>query len=224
MPWQEVLEKQAFLGPVWDKVRDWLNPEKRKARKDVREHYQTKDPAKWDQFIARAAKSPEFIRQLERSKKVPRKDVIHAVNMAGLQKGPTVGEVESESSSGDKYQIRKLPSGDLACTCGDWRYKGSVTPGYECKHIRAHKKGLSKVASCKEKNAAFREKTLEYFDKLKQKRDEQRMEAVEGMRDGFGDPDSPFSSTLTQDEEPSTYNPNPPRAMEDPDIVLGGGG
>jgi hypothetical protein len=212
------LEKIAVLGQLWDQLRDIFDTKKRKAKKDVVQHLKSKDPRKWDTFVANAANSPEFINQLRRNDSVPAKDALHAVSMASLAKGPTVGDVESQSVPGNKYQIRKIPGRKLACTCGDWRYKGSVNPGYECKHIKAHKQGLNKVAG-------FNEMTQAFFDELQKIRSDQHMDAEEGRRDQYGDNDSaaPFSNILTQDEEPTTYNPRPAQHIDEPEVILGGG-
>jgi len=218
---QDELEKEAFLGQIWDRVVDWFRPEARAAKGHVSAHYESTNPGRWDQFVTRAANSPEFIKQLQRSNKASDKDVLHAINMAGLQKGPTLGQVESTSSPGVQYQIKKLPSGDFACTCKDWRYKGSVRPGYQCKHIDAHREGLTKVAMLKEKNASFRERTLEHFNELKKNRDQELRETRSGLKESLSDSASPYSNLLTQDEEPSLYNPRPPQAMEDPEVILG---
>lgn len=218
------LEKEAFFGQLLERVTNWFRPEATRAKYQLKEHLESKDPEKWDDYVAHAASSPAFIEQLKKSKKVSDKDVLHAVSMAGMTNGPTIGQVESDSIPGVQYQIRKLPSGDFACTCGDWRYKGSVNPGYACKHIRAFREGKSKVATIMEKNASFRAKTMAYFDELRDQRHHNRVDAERGMRDNYADPDSPFPNTLTQDEEPAPYNPNPPQSIEDPEIILGGNG
>ena len=210
------LVKTALLGQLWDRLKDLFRPEARKAKKDVAEHYESERP-NWDLFIARAANSQDFIKQLKRSKKAPDKDLLHAVSMAALDKGPTLGEIESESNPGVKYQIRKIPGDTFACTCNDWRFKGSVNPGYECKHIRAHRKGLNKVAS-------FRDMSMSFFDELEKIRDAQRTEAESTKGDVSTEGSRPFSNLLTQDEEPTLYNPRPAGEVDDPEVILGGSG
>ena len=209
------LVKTALLGSVLDRVKDWLRPESRAAQKHVSEHYDSDRPD-WNLFVARAANSPEFIRQLKKGKK-PQKDVLHAVSMAALDQGPTLGTVESEKNPGVQYQIRKLPNDRYGCTCNDWRYKGSVNPGYECKHIKAHREGLNKVAGFNETTAAF-------FDELQKIRDAQREAVAKDRKGNYADTGSPFSNLLTQDEEPTTYNPRPVGQIDDPEVILGGAG
>ena len=41
-------------------------------------------------------------------------------------------------------EIREIPEG-LGCTCPDWRFNGSIKPGYKCKHVQAHQAGLVKA-------------------------------------------------------------------------------
>lgn len=277
--------KTAFFGGFVDYVSDLFRPEARRARAQVQEHHKSKDPQKWNDFVENAARSPAFLSAIEKSKKIPEKDVLHAQSMAGLAHGKVVGEIDSSMRSGDKYQIKELPGGQLGCTCGDWRYKGSVNPGYECKHIKAHKKGLSKVAGTPsslfwpivgtsalgagalsyakhkdyqeqkrksdaikkirdqwvsdlesgqaappvyeirmQKNAAFRESTMAYFNELKKQRDKDRIDAKDGMHDHLADTNSPFSNMLTQDEEPAWSNQRPVREPDDPQVILGSNG
>jgi hypothetical protein len=208
------LVKTALLGSVWDRVKDWFRPESRKAKKHVEEHYDSETPD-WNLFVARASNSEDFIKQLKRSKKAPEKDLLHAVQMAALDKGPTLGEVESESTPGVKYQVRKLPNDAYGCTCNDWRFKGSVNPDYECKHIIAHRKGLNKVAGFKDMSIAF-------FDELQKIRDAQHATAENAMKGPYADNARPYSNLLTQDEEPVEYNPRPAGQPDDPEVILGG--
>ena len=205
----------AGVALLWDRLRGIFNPEVGRAKKDVAEHFKTEQgPEKWDQFVAHAANSDEFIKQLQRSKSSDDKLVLHATSMGALQKAPTVGEVESEKGSGTKYQIRKLPDGNFACTCGDWRYKGSVHPGYACKHIKAHKQGLNKVAS-------FRGMSTGFFDELQKIRTAQHIDAEEGHATGSASDARPYSHMLTQDEDTDDYNPRMDLSIDDPEVIVG---
>lgn len=197
------------MSSLWDKVRDWASPSSRRARRDVRAHIKSSDPKKWDRFVTKAS-SPEFIRQLEKSKDTDDKLVLHAVQMGALQKAPKVSTVKSDKGSGKTYEIRKLPGGALGCTCNDWRYKGSVTPGYTCKHIRAFRGGMAKLSS-------FSKVTSGFFDELQKIRD-----AAQSKGSTVGqDHARPYSNLLTMGEEPSLYNPHP--ISEDaPDVIIGG--
>jgi hypothetical protein len=80
------------------------------------------------------------VKALAQHKKADPKLIQHTQSMHALAKGKTVGKIQSSTLSGKTYEVRKIPAG-FACQCNDWRYKGSVTPGYECKHIRAYKAG-----------------------------------------------------------------------------------
>ena len=65
--------------------------------------------------------------------------------------------------------------------------------------------------------SAFRDTLSSYFDELSSIVDEQKKQKEEGqdIRD-----DRPYSSMLTQDEEPSRENPPP--IQEEPEAILGG--
>lgn len=211
----EELAKVAGLGDTWERFKDIFRPEARRAKKDVARHFMSEDPKKWDAFVQNAANSPEFIKQLKRSKQSDDKLVLHAASMHQLANSSVSGEVESQGNPGQKYQVKKLPGGQFGCTCNDWRYKGSVQPGYECKHVRAYKQGRVKVAS-------FRDKTTAFFDELSKIREVEKAEAEAARDKEYYDNDRPFSNMLTQDDEPSYYNPHPAQPVEEPEIILGG--
>ena len=208
-----MIQKDAgVLGDAWDRFRDLFRGESGRAQKDVEQHVSSPD---WNKFVDRAAGSPKFVQALSRNKNVSAKDVLHAESMGALARAAVDGEVESAGSSGSKYQIKKLPGGSFGCTCKDWRYRGSIRPGYECKHIQAHKQGKMKVSS------SFKEKTTSFFDELSKIRAEQKRYADEDREMGDHG-ERPFSNILTQDEEPAYYNPNPAQSIDDPEIILGG--
>lgn len=214
----EELEKIGGLGAKWEQFKDLFRPEARRAKKDVALHFKSEHPGKWDDFIENAAASPQFVKQLARSDRADDKLVLHATSMAQLTNSNVIGQVESQKDSGQQYQIKELPGGRFGCTCNDWRFKGSVNPEYECKHIRAFKEGKMKVAS-------FRDKTVAFFDELSKIRKLDKIDAEASRnREHYGDGDRPYSNLLTQDDEPSYYNPHPVTPMEDPEIILGGNG
>lgn len=208
------LAKIAGITALWDTFKDFFSPESKKAKFEIAEHFKSTDSKKWDRFINNAAKSQEFIDQLKKSKKSDEKLVLHAVNMGALKKAPISGEVESQTQSGTKYQVKKLPTGYYGCTCNDWRYKGSVNPGYECKHIKAHKSGLNKVASFREVSAAF-------FDELQKIRHEEMKKVYEGLRSDQIQTAKPYSDLLTPGET-TYYNPRPAHPADDPEVIVGG--
>lgn len=99
---------------------------------------------KWDKLL-RNARSQDFVDLLSTHPESDKGLVLHAQSMHDLSRGKTVGKIYSSRLPGRSYEIRDMGGDKLGCTCPDWRYKGSVNPGYECKHIRAHKKGETKV-------------------------------------------------------------------------------
>jgi len=208
----DFLAKTADLSALWEQFRDLFDTKARQAKKDIQSHIKSDDPKKWDRFVDNATNSTGFLRQLKKSQ-VPKKDILHATNMAALHTSPVVGEVDSDSSSGMRYQIKKLPDG-LGCTCNDWRYKGSVNPGYECKHIKAFSLGKTKVSS-------FSEMTSAFFDELQRIRNEKRKEVYAGRREDYANSARPYSDLLLPGET-MYYNPRPVNAVEDPEVILGG--
>jgi hypothetical protein len=121
-------------------------PSERKAERRADYLFSPKAGAdKWDKFL-KHVRSPVYAEKvIDRAAEDP-KLVRHTQSMHGLSKGKVLGKVRSESRPGLSYEIRKMPDGRLGCTCPDWRFVGSVDPGYDCKHLRAFRAGKSKVA------------------------------------------------------------------------------
>lgn len=211
------LDKLGGLGAKWGRFKELFQPEAKKARSDVARHFKAKHPERWDDFIENAATSPSFLKELAASRSSDDKMVLHATSMAQLANANSVDQVESQRNPEQRYQIKKLPGGRLGCTCNDWRYKGSVRPGYACKHIRAYEGGKMKVGS-------FGDKTVAFFDELSKIRDADRIDAEGPQGQEYHDNDRPFSNLLTQDDEPSDYNPHPAQPIDEPEIILGGNG
>jgi hypothetical protein len=118
-----------------------------KAKKRVTYHFSPKaGPDKWDKFL-RNVRSQRFIDLLTEHPDADETLAQHAKAMHALSRGKTVGKVYSVRLGGRSYEIKETSGGDLACTCSDWRYKGSVNPNHQCKHIRAHKAGEIKAAN-----------------------------------------------------------------------------
>jgi len=142
---QDELYKIAGIRDMWQQFLDVFRPEEdRKARARVDYHFSPKSgPEKWDKLV-RNARDNTFLKYLEKHPDSDDKLVLHAKSMGELSRGQTVGKVWSSRLPGRSYEIKKIPAG-LGCTCPDWRFKGSVNPGYQCKHIRAHKKGKVKA-------------------------------------------------------------------------------
>jgi len=139
------LEKTAFFKDLWRRfVTGIFGTDKEKQKKRVDYFYSPRaGPDKWTKFDNNI-KSPEYLAQVTTHKKADPKFVQFAHSMHSLANAQTVGKVQSERLPGKTYEVRKTPSG-FGCTCPDWKYVGSTKPGYECKHIRAHKMGKAKV-------------------------------------------------------------------------------
>ena len=110
--------------------------------KDMKEHQKSIDnlhdkesKTQWDSF-ADKTKDPSFVKAVQNDPRSDKKLKLHAKRLNELHSGKVVSTVTG--SRGKSYTVVLLPSGDYGCTCNDWRYKGSVTPGYMCKHIKEH--------------------------------------------------------------------------------------
>jgi hypothetical protein len=143
------LQKIAFLTGAWEKVNDLNSAEKRKQQRRVDYFFSGRaGNDKWDKF-SKNIKSPEFLKVLSLNPQADDKLKFHAQSMHELANGEIVGKVQSQTSPGKSYEVRKLSGKEDAfgCTCNDWRFKGSINPGYECKHILAIKEGKHKVGT-----------------------------------------------------------------------------
>lgn len=143
------LEKTALfsLREILGKLTDLFRSEESKAQRRADYHFSPKaGPEKWDKFI-KNVRSKDFVRLIQDNPLADEKLKAHAESLHALSRSKPVGKIESARLPGMKYEIRKLPGGDLGCTCPDWRFVGSLNPGYECKHIRAFKEGKTKAAA-----------------------------------------------------------------------------
>jgi hypothetical protein len=143
------LEKTALLSlrDVLGKITDLFRSEESKAKRRVDYHFSPKaGPEKWDKFL-KNVRSKDFVKLIQDNPLADEQLKAHAASLHALSRSKTVGKVESAKLPGMKYEIRELPDGSLGCTCPDWRFVGSLKPGYECKHIRAFKEGKTKAAS-----------------------------------------------------------------------------
>jgi hypothetical protein len=173
-------------------------------------------PDKWDKFL-KHVRSPEYAeRVVDRAGDDP-KMVRHTQAMHGLSRGKVLGKVQSARLPGRSYEVRKMADGRLGCTCPDWRFVGSVDPGHDCKHIKAFRAGKSKVAM------SFSEQTSAFFDELENIINEQKK-----SNQGEVNPQTerPYSSLLTQDEEPTDQQQQPPAQETEPEVITrySGGG
>lgn len=90
---------------------------------------------KWDDFADRA-KDKDFVKAVKNDPRSDDKLKLHTERLHQLHTSKPVASITG--NKGKTYSVTKLPTGDYACSCNDWRYKGSVTPGYRCKHIREY--------------------------------------------------------------------------------------
>lgn len=136
---EDELEKIAGWD-LWQRFLDVFRTKDDRAQRRVDYHFSPKASSdKWNKLI-RNASDPAFVAAIAQHKKSDSKLVQHTKSMHDLAKGKPAGKIQSSTLPGKTYEVRKIPSG-FGCQCNDWRYKGSVSPGYECKHIRAHKAG-----------------------------------------------------------------------------------
>ena len=134
------IEKIAGLGDMWQRFLDVFRSGDDKAQRRVDYHFSPKASSdRWGKLV-RNARDPKFVSALKSHDQADEKLVQHAQSMHDLSRGKPVAKIDSSTLPGRKYEVRKIPGG-LGCQCNDWRFKGSVTPGYECKHIRAYKAG-----------------------------------------------------------------------------------
>ena len=183
------------------------------AKREAKRFVASDSPTKWDSFHANV-ESPQFVKAIQRDKILPEKLKLHAYAMHHLTVGETVANVEG--SSGKPYDIRALPGGSLGCTCRDWKFRGSVDPGYKCKHLRAHEAGKDKVSmDFADSIAAWASESDRIAQSKRRSADEQGQEDSGGV---------PSSSVLSQDEDLSYRSPRPAPSIDEPELIVGGNG
>jgi hypothetical protein len=141
---EDELCKIAGFKDLWERFTDLFRSQEGKAERRVDYHFSPKAGTdKWSKFL-RNVEDKRFVNKIQNHPDADEKLQLHTQSMFDLAKGKTVGKVQSSRLHGKSYEIRKVPNG-LACTCPDWRFKGSINPGYECKHIKAHRSGKTKA-------------------------------------------------------------------------------
>lgn len=110
--------------------------------KDMKKHQKTIDSLhkeeskqKWDDF-ADKAKDKDFVKAVKNDPRSDDKLKLHTERLHQHHNSKQLAVVSG--NKGKTYAVTRLPSGDFGCSCNDWRYKGSVTPGYRCKHIKEY--------------------------------------------------------------------------------------
>jgi hypothetical protein len=142
---QDELTKIAGIRDFWENFLDVFRSDDKKVQRKVDYQFSHKaGPDKWDKLV-KNVRDQKFVDAL--SKHPDSDDTLaqHAQSMHDLSRGKPKGKVYSSRLPGRSYEIRSLGGDKLGCTCPDWRFKGSVNPGYECKHIRAHREGKVKA-------------------------------------------------------------------------------
>lgn len=143
---EDEMTKIAGLREFLRRVMDVFRPQDERVNRRVDYFFSPKaGPEKWD-YMPRYAREQKFVDALKANPQADDKLKMHVQSMHDLSHGKPVGKIGSSEEPGKTYEIRGLPDGSLGCQCGDWRYKGSVTPGYECKHIQAFKAGKVRAA------------------------------------------------------------------------------
>lgn len=137
---EDELEKISGWRDLWQGFLDIFRTDDARVQRRVDYHFSPNAGAdKWNKLV-RNSNDAGFVKALARHKGSDDKLVMHSQSMHDLSKGKPIGKIQSGTLPGKSYEIRSIPGG-LGCQCNDWRYKGSVNPGYECKHIRAHRAG-----------------------------------------------------------------------------------
>jgi len=134
------LQKIAGVKDWWNKFTDLFRSQDEKVKRRVDYHFSPKaGPDKWTKLIQHS-KDPKFVATFARDARSSDQDTLHVQRMGELARGRTVAKIQSDRLPGRSYEVRVVPGG-FACTCPDWRFKGSINPGYMCKHIRAYEEG-----------------------------------------------------------------------------------
>jgi hypothetical protein len=136
------LVKIAGLGDFWQRFLDIFRSKDERVQRQVDYLFSPKaGNDKWKKF-EQNVRDPSFVKQVANHPDADSKLVLHAQSMHELSHAPTINKIKSSRLPGRTYEIKQLSTG-LGCTCPDWRFKGSIAPGYECKHIKAH--GVGRV-------------------------------------------------------------------------------
>lgn len=104
-------------------------------QKDIDSLYQSESKEKWDTF-SNKAKDDSFVKAVKNDPRSDDKLKMHAERLNMLHNGKPLAQISG--SKGNTYTVTKLADGTYACTCNDWKYKGSVDPSYKCKHIKEY--------------------------------------------------------------------------------------
>jgi hypothetical protein len=142
---EDEMTKIAGFREFVRRISDFFRPQDERTKRRVDYFFSPKvGKEKWD-YMPRYAREQSFVDGIVSSPLADDQLKAHVKSMHDLSRAKPVGRIPSGTEPGKTYEIRKLPDGSLGCLCGDWRYVGTVTPGYECKHIQAYKGGESRA-------------------------------------------------------------------------------
>jgi len=122
---------------AWKRFVNLFGEEGDKTRRRVEYHFSPKaGNDRWDKLL-KNVRSQDFVDMLASHPDADKRLKAHAQSLHDLSRGPVIGKIRSEVLPGRSYEVRELPNGELGCTCNDWRFRGTLEPGYICKHIKA---------------------------------------------------------------------------------------
>lgn len=143
---EDEMTKIAGFRELLRRFTDIFRPQDERVKRRVDFFFSPKvGPEKWD-YMPRYAREQKFVDAIASSPLADDRLKMHVQSMHDLSHAKPIGKIGSSTEPGKTYEIRKLSDGSLGCLCGDWRYKGTVTPGYECKHIQAYRTGEARAA------------------------------------------------------------------------------
>ena len=139
------LEKLSGFRDLWEKFVDIFRSDDARLKRKIDYHFSPRAGGdKWRKFV-RNVRDPQFVQNIVNHPQSDPTLALHAKSMHELSRGAPVNTIKSSRLPGQSYEIRRTSTGRLACTCPDWRFKASIEPDRDCKHIKAHKLGLSKA-------------------------------------------------------------------------------
>jgi hypothetical protein len=139
---EDEMAKIAGLRELWQRFTEIFRPREERIQRRVDYFFSPnagKD--KWTKLVTQAHDS-KFVEALVKNPMADEKLKLHVQSLHGLSRGKPVAKIRSATSPGKTYEIRQMPNGSLGCQCGDWKFKGSINPGYECRHIREYKSSV----------------------------------------------------------------------------------
>jgi len=140
---EDEITKIAGLRELWRRVTDFFRPKEERVQRKVDYFFSPRAGAdKWTKLLTQV-KDPTFVDAFVRNPLADDKLRMHVQSMHSLAKGKPVSKIKSKSLPGKTYEVRELSGGGLGCQCNDWKFRGSVNPGYECKHIKEYKSLVS---------------------------------------------------------------------------------